>query len=120
MSFKSETLNRAIYKKEEEKEKVLIFSRKMKLIAYAALASFLFASAVGVAAGDDSGSILPPTNLLMIMFDDLRPELSIYGRSHMITPNFERLANKSVVFDYAFCQVAVCNPSRDSMLTGTS
>lgn len=51
-------------------------------------------------------------------YDDLRTELSIYGREHMITPNFERLAKKSVVFDYAFCQVAVCNPSRDSMLTG--
>ena len=61
---------------------------------------------------------MTPTNLLFIMFDDLRPELSIYGRSHMITPNFERLAKKSVVFDYAYCQVAVCNPSRDSMLTG--
>eukprot|EP01033_Poteriospumella_lacustris_P014173 gene14173-10124_t len=58
------------------------------------------------------------TNLLMIMFDDLRPELSIYGRDYMITPNFERLAAKSVVFDYAFCQVAVCNPSRDSLMTG--
>ena len=58
------------------------------------------------------------TNLLFIIFDDLRPELSVYGKDHMITPNFERLANRSVVFDYAFCQVAVCNPSRDSMLTG--
>lgn len=52
------------------------------------------------------------------MFDDLRPELSIYGRDHMITPNFERLAAKSVVFDYAFAQISVCNPSRDSLLTG--
>lgn len=59
-----------------------------------------------------------PYNLLWIMFDDLRPELSVYGRKHMITPNFERLASKSVVFDYNFCQVAVCNPSRDSLLTG--
>ena len=48
----------------------------------------------------------------------LRPELSIYGNDQMITPNFERLAKKSVVFDYAFAQIAVCNPSRDSMLTG--
>ena len=61
---------------------------------------------------------IPQTNLLMIMFDDLRPELSMYGRKHMITPNFERLASRSVVFDYAFSQVAVCNPSRDSLLTG--
>jgi hypothetical protein len=58
------------------------------------------------------------SNILFIMYDDLRTELSIYGRSHMITPNFERLASRSVVFDYAFCQIAVCNPSRDSMLTG--
>lgn len=59
-----------------------------------------------------------PTNLVFIMFDDLRPELSIYGRDFMVTPNFERLAKRSVVFDYAFAQVAVCNPSRDSLLTG--
>lgn len=58
------------------------------------------------------------TNFLLIMFDDLRPELSIYGNEGMITPNFERLAKRSVVFDYAFCQVSVCNPSRDSLLTG--
>jgi iduronate 2-sulfatase len=61
---------------------------------------------------------LDQTNLLLIMFDDLRPELSIYGRGHMITPNFERLAARSVVFDQAYCQVAVCNPSRDSLMTG--
>lgn len=49
----------------------------------------------------------PPqkTNFLYIMYDDLRPELSIYGNPHMITPNFERLAKRSVTFDYAFCQV---------------
>jgi hypothetical protein len=57
-------------------------------------------------------------NVLFIMYDDLRPELSIYGRNHMMTPNFERLAKRSVVFDYCYTQVAVCNPSRNVMLTG--
>lgn len=61
---------------------------------------------------------IQPTNLLFIMFDDLRLELSVYGRKHMITPNFERLASKSVVFDNAYTGVSVCNPSRDSLLTG--
>jgi arylsulfatase A-like enzyme len=61
---------------------------------------------------------IPQTNLLFIIFDDLRPELSIYGRKHMITPNFERLANRSVIFDLAYTQIAVCNPARDSLLTG--
>lgn len=58
------------------------------------------------------------TNFILIMYDDLRNELSTYGRTHMITPNFDRLAAKSLVFDKAYCQIAVCNPSRDSMLTG--
>ena len=52
------------------------------------------------------------------MFDDLRPELSVYGRDHMITPNFERLAKRSVIFDKAYAQISVCNPSRDSLMTG--
>ena len=57
-------------------------------------------------------------NLIFIMFDDLRPELSMYGAKHMITPNFKRLAEKSVTFTNAFAQIAVCCPSRVSMLTG--
>ena len=61
---------------------------------------------------------IPQTNLLLIMFDDLRPELNAYGREHMITPNFDRLAAKSVLFDKAYAQISVCNPSRDSLLTG--
>ena len=67
-----------------------------------------------------SNSVRRPhqTNLLFIMFDDLRAELSVYGKHGIITPNFERLAARSVVFDNAYCQIAVCNPSRDSLLTG--
>ena len=49
---------------------------------------------------------LPQTNLLFIMFDDLRPELSIYGREWMNTPAFERLADRGVVFDLAVSQVS--------------
>lgn len=45
------------------------------------------------------------TNFLFIMYDDLRPELSIYGKSHMITPNFERLAARGITFDNVYCQV---------------
>jgi iduronate 2-sulfatase len=58
------------------------------------------------------------TNLLFIIYDDLRPELSNYGKPHMITPNFDRLAKKSVTFTRAYSQVAVCNPSRISLMTG--
>jgi len=56
-------------------------------------------------------------NVLFIMTDDFRPELASYG-SPAITPNLDRLAKKSVQFQRAYCQQAVCNPSRSSMLTG--
>lgn len=56
-------------------------------------------------------------NVLFLMADDLRPELASYG-SPAITPNFDRLAKRSVQFERAYCQQALCNPSRSSMLTG--
>ena len=58
------------------------------------------------------------TNLLFIIFDDLRVELSIFQKHGIISPNFERLAARSVTFENAYCQISVCNPSRDSLLTG--
>src|SRR5688572_19012610 len=56
-------------------------------------------------------------NVLFIMADDYRPELGSYG-SVAKTPHLDRLARRSVQFDRAYCQQAVCNPSRSSMLTG--
>ena len=57
-------------------------------------------------------------NVLFIAVDDLRTELGAYGHSQMVTPNFDSLASKSLVFERAYCQVAVCSPSRTSLLTG--
>lgn len=58
-----------------------------------------------------------PPSVLFIMADDLRPELAAYG-SPAVTPNLDRLARRGVRFERAYCQQAVCNPSRSSMLTG--
>ena len=47
--------------------------------------------------------------------DDLRPEfLGGYGQEQMITPNVDKLAAESLVFNFAYCQQAVCGPSRAS------
>lgn len=59
-----------------------------------------------------------PINFLFIAVDDLRPELSAYGNSRMISPNIDRLAAKGLLFERAYCQQAVCSPSRTSLLTG--
>lgn len=57
-------------------------------------------------------------NVLFIFTDDLRPELGCYGCEHIISPNIDRLASMGCYFDRSYVQIAVCNPSRASMLTG--
>ena len=57
-------------------------------------------------------------NILFIPVDDLRPELGAYGDEFIKTPNINRLAEQGVTFTRAYCQQAVCNPSRASLLTG--
>jgi iduronate 2-sulfatase len=94
---------------------------KMIGLIFFAISISLFASTANVLNTVDEENLKkkpPQTNLLFIMFDDLRPELSIYGKSNIMSPNFERLAARSVVFDHAYAQISVCNPSRDSLLTG--
>jgi iduronate 2-sulfatase len=56
-------------------------------------------------------------NVLFIVADDFRAELASYG-SPAKTPNLDRLARRSLQFDHAYAQQAVCNPSRSSFLTG--
>lgn len=57
-------------------------------------------------------------NILFLVVDDLRTSLGCYGDPMAITPNIDRLAARGMVFQRAYCQQAVCNPSRSSMMTG--
>ncbi|GAB3708398.1 sulfatase [Spirosoma flavus] len=57
-------------------------------------------------------------NVLFIVIDDLRTDLGCYGDSLAHTPTIDQLAQSGLVFDRAYCQQAVCAPSRASMLTG--
>src|SRR5690606_7854235 len=57
-------------------------------------------------------------NVLFFLVDDLRPNLGCYGDTEAYTPHIDRLATQGIVFNKAYCQQAVCNPSRTSMLTG--
>lgn len=60
----------------------------------------------------------PKKNVLLIVVDDLRPDLGCYGNAQMRTPHIDRLAASGLTFLRSYCQQAVCNPSRTSMLTG--
>ncbi len=57
-------------------------------------------------------------NILFIAVDDLRPELGCYGRDYIHSPNIDRIAAQGMVFNRAYCQEAVCSPTRASLLTG--
>ena len=58
-------------------------------------------------------------NVLYFVCDDLRPEfLAAYDQKVMITPALDQLASEALVFDKAYCSVAVCSPSRNSFMSG--
>ncbi|TFH50369.1 MAG: iduronate-2-sulfatase [Bacteroidia bacterium] len=59
-----------------------------------------------------------PMNVLFFVSDDMRPNLGCYGDKYAVTPNIDRMAAEGVVFSHAYCQQAVSNPSRTSLLTG--
>jgi iduronate 2-sulfatase len=52
------------------------------------------------------------------MADDLRPQLGCYGDPLAVSPHLDRLAGQGLLFTRAYCQSAICSPSRNSMLSG--
>jgi iduronate 2-sulfatase len=57
-------------------------------------------------------------NILFIAVDDLKPNLGCYGDVLAKSPNLDRLAARGMKFERAYCNQAVCAPSRNALLTG--
>jgi arylsulfatase A-like enzyme len=56
---------------------------------------------------------------VFVLFDSLnRKALSCYGGKDIETPNFQRLANRSVVFDNHYVGSLPCMPARRDLHTG--
>ncbi len=60
----------------------------------------------------------PRPNVLLICVDDLKPLLGCYGDKRIKSPNIDRLAKRGVLFERAYCNQAVCSPSRNALMTG--
>ena len=58
-------------------------------------------------------------NVLLICVDDLKPALGCYGDPLAKTPNLDRLAARGMRFDLAYCNQAVCAPSRNGLMLGS-
>jgi iduronate 2-sulfatase len=56
-------------------------------------------------------------NVLLICVDDLKPLLGCYGDELAHTPNIDQLAARGLRLDAAYCNQAVCSPSRNALLT---
>ena len=65
-----------------------------------------------------SGQAADRPNILFIAIDDLRPELGCYGSPIAQTPALDKLASDGLLFNRAYCQQAICRPSRASLMTG--
>ncbi len=87
-------------------------ARTLPLLALAAWA------ALAVMASPDPAEAKQRYNVLFIAVDDLRPQLGCYGDKIVKSPHIDRLASAGLVFTRAYCQQAVCSPSRTSLLTG--
>ncbi len=82
-----------------------------------AIAALLTISSITNSIAEQPEDTVRP-NVLLIMVDDLRPELGAYGVDDMHTPNIDRLAADGLVFRRAYAQWPSCAPSRASILSG--
>lgn len=57
-------------------------------------------------------------NVLLICVDDLKPLLGCYGDATVKTPHIDRLAKGGLRFERAYCNQAVCAPSRHALMLG--
>lgn len=90
---------------------------KKKAILYFALLSLAFMEvSTPLSAQQKQGQ--KKMNILFIVVDDLNNDLGGYGHPLVKSPNIDRLVQRGVRFDKAYCQYPQCSQSRVSLLTG--
>lgn len=78
-----------------------------------ALVTLALAAGSGTASGGDR------PNVLLLLVDDLKPALGCYGDAAARTPHLDALAARGLRFDLAYCNQAVCAPSRFTLMLGS-
>ena len=99
-----------------------MISNNKKSIQFTTLlsASMAAAGANASTSADNIPSATPSQpNVLMILVDDLKPNLGAYGDTSVISPNIDKLALQGMRFDMAYANQAVCMPSRVNLMLGS-
>lgn len=93
---------------------MLVPHRRMKSIPFQLLVVALGAVSWASALADEARP-----NVLFIAVDDLKPVTGAYGDKLAVTPNLDKLAARAVRFDMAYCNQAICAPSRNNLMLGS-
>jgi N-sulfoglucosamine sulfohydrolase len=95
------------------------FSDKRFALSFACMCPFLFTEAKTLTPKNEVSLAAPP-NILIVTADDLGySSVGAYGcKVKNITPNIDRFAKEGLRFTNAFVNSAVCQPCRQSLLTG--
>jgi len=66
-----------------------------------------------------SESLSKKPNVLILFSDQHKKNvMGFEGHPDVITPNLDKFAEQSVVFDRAYCTTGICAPSRSSLMSG--
>ena len=65
-----------------------------------------------------SSALAGPRNIVVVVADDLSPDLGCYGNKVIKTPHLDKLAADATRFTHAFCTTASCSASRSVLLSG--
>ena len=58
-------------------------------------------------------------NVLLLLVDDLKPVMGCHGDPLAKTPHMDKLSARGMRFDLAYCNQAVCAPSRFTLMLGS-
>ncbi len=88
----------------------------LKILILSQIAFAIFSN--GQAFGQKKNSKKKPNVIILFSDQHNKKVMGFEGHPDVLTPNLDKLAAQSVVFDRAYCTTGICAPSRSSLMTG--